>query len=114
MLSLNPRNAGSNSHFRTLRGSSGTSASASMPALIRSNCPLDESSFAGSEVRTACQQACPTQAIAFGSLDDAQSPMVAARNTRRAYAVLDDLGTEPRVRYLARVRNANPDLEPSA
>ncbi|PYR64952.1 MAG: hypothetical protein DMF88_21555 [Acidobacteria bacterium] len=75
---------------------------------------VEHRSFAGSEVRTACQQACPTQAIAFGSLGDAQSPMVAARTTRRAYAVLDDLGTEPRVRYLARVRNANPDLEPSA
>ena len=75
---------------------------------------VEHRSFAGSEVRTACQQACPTQAIAFGSLDDAQSPMVAARTTKRAYAVLDDLGTEPRVRYLARVRNANPDLEPSA
>jgi molybdopterin-containing oxidoreductase family iron-sulfur binding subunit len=49
----------------------------------------------------------------FGSLDEPQSAVVATRNSRRAYAVLDDLGTEPRVRYLARVRNANPELEPS-
>jgi molybdopterin-containing oxidoreductase family iron-sulfur binding subunit len=65
----------------------------------------------GSDVRTACQQACPTQAIVFGSLTDSGGAVSRDRSSPRAYAVLEDLGTEPRVTYLARVRNPNPDLE---
>ena len=66
----------------------------------------------GSEVRTACQQACPTNAIVFGSLTERDSEVVRRREQTRAYAALDELGTEPRVRYLARIRNRNPDLPP--
>ncbi|HET8833322.1 MAG TPA: 4Fe-4S dicluster domain-containing protein, partial [Gemmatimonadales bacterium] len=62
------------------------------------------------EVRTACQQACPTQAIVFGSLTDADDPVAALRDQPRAYSVLHELGTEPRVRYLARITNPNPKL----
>jgi molybdopterin-containing oxidoreductase family iron-sulfur binding subunit len=64
----------------------------------------------GSEVQTACQQTCPTNAIVFGSLTEPESEMMRRREQPRAYAVLRDLGTEPRVRYLARVRNTNPDV----
>jgi molybdopterin-containing oxidoreductase family iron-sulfur binding subunit len=64
----------------------------------------------GSEVRTACQQACPSNAIVFGSLTEDGSPVVRARGQPRAYSALNELGTQPRVRYLARIRNANPDL----
>jgi molybdopterin-containing oxidoreductase family iron-sulfur binding subunit len=64
----------------------------------------------GSDVRTACQQACPTNAIVFGSLTEGDSEMMRRRAEPRAYSVLHELGTEPRVRYLARVRNTNPEL----
>ncbi|HEY0251806.1 MAG TPA: 4Fe-4S dicluster domain-containing protein, partial [Kofleriaceae bacterium] len=57
-------------------------------------------------VQTACQQACPTQAITFGTLDDVKE----LRARPHAYAVLDDQGTIPRTRYLARVRNRNPEI----
>jgi molybdopterin-containing oxidoreductase family iron-sulfur binding subunit len=64
------------------------------------------------EVRTACQQACPAEAIVFGSLTDRDSAVARAHRDPRAYAVLDaDLGTRPRTRYLVRVRNPNPALE---
>jgi Fe-S-cluster-containing dehydrogenase component len=66
----------------------------------------------GSSVRTACQQACPTDAIVFGSLTEADSEVVRRREEPRAYGVLAELGTEPRVRYLAKIRNPNPALEP--
>jgi Fe-S-cluster-containing dehydrogenase component/anaerobic selenocysteine-containing dehydrogenase len=65
----------------------------------------------GDEVKTACQQACPTNAIVFGSLTEADSEMMRRRSEPRAYGVLEQLGTQPRVRYLARVRNPNPALE---
>jgi molybdopterin-containing oxidoreductase family iron-sulfur binding subunit len=64
----------------------------------------------GSEVRTACQQSCPTNAIVFGSLAERDSEMVRRREQPRAYSALADLGTEPRVRYLARIRNPNDKL----
>ena len=63
------------------------------------------------EVRTACPQACPTQAIVFGSLTDPEAAVLRDREGPRAYAALDSLGTSPRVRYLARVRNPNPELQ---
>ncbi len=64
----------------------------------------------GSEIRTACQQSCPTNAIVFGSLSEPESEMVRRREQPRAYSVLHDLGTRPRVQYLARIRNTNPDI----
>jgi molybdopterin-containing oxidoreductase family iron-sulfur binding subunit len=67
----------------------------------------------GDEVKTACQQACPTNAIVFGSLTERDSAVVRRREEPRAYGVLEELGTAPRVRYLARVRNPNPALGPT-
>ena len=55
-------------------------------------------------VVTACQQTCPTGAIVFGSLTDPSSEVVRLRDDPRCFSALDQLGTVPRVRYLARVR----------
>ena len=62
------------------------------------------------EVVTACQAACPTGAIQFGSLTDRDTPMVRWRQQDRSFAVLHDQGTQPRTMYLARIENPNPDL----
>ena len=70
-----------------------------------------EHALRGSDVRTACQQACPTNAIVFGSLSEPDSEMMRNRAQPRSYSVLHDLGTEPRVRYLARIRNRNEDID---
>jgi len=59
---------------------------------------------------TACQQACPAEAITFGNLRDSHSEVSQARGHERTYMVLDYLTTKPRVTYLARVRNPNPDM----
>lgn len=63
------------------------------------------------EVVTACQAACPTQAINFGNLSDPNARIHALRNDARSYALLGNLGTRPRTTYLARLQNPNPDLE---
>ena len=55
-------------------------------------------------VVTACQQTCPTGAIIFGSLTDPSSDVVRLRDDPRCFSALDQLGTVPRVRYLARTR----------
>jgi molybdopterin-containing oxidoreductase family iron-sulfur binding subunit len=58
--------------------------------------------------KTACQQACPAEAIAFGNLNDPNSKVSRLKTQQRNYSLLDFLGTKPRTTYLARVRNPNP------
>ena len=62
------------------------------------------------EVLTACQQACPTQAIVFGNLNDAEAEVTQLHKNSRAYSVLEDLNTRPRTKHLALVRNPNESL----
>lgn len=52
-------------------------------------------------VQTACQSACPTQAISFGDLADKTSAVAAARADSRNYALLGELNVRPRTTYLA-------------
>ncbi|MBX7112793.1 MAG: 4Fe-4S dicluster domain-containing protein [Myxococcaceae bacterium] len=61
-------------------------------------------------VQTACQQACPTQAIAFGNLNDPQARVSRLHASERRYDLLHDLNTRPRTVYLARVKNPHPGL----
>ncbi|MCB0360163.1 MAG: 4Fe-4S dicluster domain-containing protein, partial [Bdellovibrionales bacterium] len=57
------------------------------------------------EVETACQEACPTQAIHFGDLAKANSSVSILRRSPRHYGLLTELNTRPRTTYLAHVRN---------
>ncbi len=52
------------------------------------------------EVQPACAQSCPTQAIVFGDLKDPESRVAELARNRRAFRLLEDLGTEPAVIYL--------------
>ncbi|MCC6456972.1 MAG: TAT-variant-translocated molybdopterin oxidoreductase [Caldilineaceae bacterium] len=63
------------------------------------------------EVLTACQQACPTQAIVFGNINDTGSVVAQQKQSPLHYGMLEELGTQPRTTYLAAVRNPNPELE---
>ena len=62
------------------------------------------------EVKTACQQVCPTRAIVFGDLSDPQSQVARRAADDRSYTILAQLNVKPRTRYLARIRNPNPEL----
>ncbi|MFT3787479.1 MAG: TAT-variant-translocated molybdopterin oxidoreductase [Tepidisphaeraceae bacterium] len=57
------------------------------------------------DVVTACQQACPTQAIVFGDLQNKDSAVSKMHKLGRGYFVLEDLNTRPRTKYLAKLRN---------
>ncbi|HMR74813.1 MAG TPA: TAT-variant-translocated molybdopterin oxidoreductase [Polyangiaceae bacterium] len=61
-------------------------------------------------IATACQQTCPTGAIVFGDLNDSGSAVAAEQRSPRSYGLLEELNNRPRVRYLARVKNPNPEL----
>jgi MoCo/4Fe-4S cofactor protein with predicted Tat translocation signal len=60
---------------------------------------------ADGHLKTACQEACPTQAIVFGDLNDGHSRVSQMHHDPRQYAMLADLNIKPRTVYLARVRN---------
>ena len=60
------------------------------------------------DVRTACQQSCPTEAIVFGNANDRESRIskMRAENRERLFHALEELHVLPNVSYLAKIRNA--------
>jgi MoCo/4Fe-4S cofactor protein with predicted Tat translocation signal len=62
------------------------------------------------EIVTACQQACPTDALIFGDINDKSTRVAKLKAEGRNYSVLGELNTRPRTTYLAIVRNPNPAL----
>ncbi len=63
------------------------------------------------ELKTACQQVCPTNAIIFGNVTDKKSAIYAAKAEPHNYSLLEELNTLPRTTYLAKLRNPNPALK---
>ena len=59
------------------------------------------------EVQTACQQACPANAISFGDLTDRQSKVAQDKMNERNYVMLEELNVRPRTSYLAKLTHPN-------
>lgn len=62
------------------------------------------------EIKTACQEVCPTNAIVFGDLNDRDSKVSQAFATQRQYTLLEEVNAAPRVRYMAKVRNTDREM----
>jgi molybdopterin-containing oxidoreductase family iron-sulfur binding subunit len=71
----------------------------------RIDAKVEDRRIADGDVKTACQQACPSDAIVFGDLNDPQSRVAQLVKQERNYGLLADLNTRPRTTYLAVVRN---------
>ena len=63
------------------------------------------------DILTACQAACPAQAIVFGDLNDPRSQLSRWKADPRNYSLLGELNTRPRTTYLAASWNPNPEIE---
>lgn len=66
---------------------------------------------ADGDIQTACQQACPADAIVFGNINDPESRVSKLQKENRAYKLLEELNVKPRTSFLARIKNPNPELE---
>ena len=74
---------------------------------------LEDRKIRDGEVLTACQSACPTEAIVFGDINDPNSRVSQLKKSPLDYPLLAELNTRPRTTYLAVVRNPNTELEPT-
>ena len=63
------------------------------------------------DVKVACQQTCPTNAIVFGNRNDPNSEVSKALKSERTYYVLEELNVQPGIGYQVKVRNTNTELE---
>jgi molybdopterin-containing oxidoreductase family iron-sulfur binding subunit len=77
------------------------------------NAKVDDRRIRDGEILTACQAACPTNAIVFGDINDPNSEVARLKKNPLNYALLAELNTRPRTTYLAVVRNPNTELEPA-
>jgi Fe-S-cluster-containing dehydrogenase component len=82
-------------------------------SLARINAKLEDRQIRDGEVVTACQAACPTDAIVFGNINDPESRVAKEKKNPLNYGLLAELNTRPRTTYMAVVRNPNTELEPA-
>jgi Fe-S-cluster-containing dehydrogenase component/anaerobic selenocysteine-containing dehydrogenase len=66
---------------------------------------LENRPLLDNEIKTACMQACPAEAIIFGNLNDKNSKVSKLFGSPRLYHLLEELHTLPSVGYLTKIRN---------
>ncbi|MCP4868612.1 MAG: 4Fe-4S dicluster domain-containing protein [Proteobacteria bacterium] len=65
---------------------------------------------ADGRIVTACEQACPSDAIVFGDINDSTTAVSKAKSRDHEYVLLSELNIWPRTSYGAKLRNPNPEL----
>ncbi len=83
-------------------------------AKARINAEREDRIVGGDEIKTACQAACPADAIIFGDLNQETSRVSQLHAQNRSYYLLDILNTQPRTAYMASITNPNPEVAPEA
>ncbi|RYE05134.1 MAG: 4Fe-4S dicluster domain-containing protein, partial [Rickettsiaceae bacterium] len=68
---------------------------------------IDQRSVKDGDIKVACQQTCPTNAIIFGNVNDPNSEVTKALQSERTYYVLEELNVQPGIGYQVKVRNVN-------
>ncbi len=78
---------------------------------VRIGAELQNRPIRDGEIKTACQQVCPAEAITFGNILDPNSLVSRRKREPVNYGLLAELNTRPRTSYLARIRNPGPGKE---
>ena len=72
----------------------------------RNKARLEQREMHDGEVKTACQEVCPSQAITFGNINNKDSVVGKIfREEPRAYGLIEEFNAAPVVRYLTKIRN---------
>jgi molybdopterin-containing oxidoreductase family iron-sulfur binding subunit len=77
----------------------------------RYNAEKENRDIRDGEVVTACQAACPANAIVFGDTNNKGSKVSQLKQESRDYGLLAELNTKPRTTYLGKLTNPNPDIK---
>ncbi|MEZ0392752.1 MAG: TAT-variant-translocated molybdopterin oxidoreductase [Pseudobdellovibrionaceae bacterium] len=80
----------------------------------KSKAKLENRELQDGEFTTACAQACPTDAITFGDINNPESRVAKLFAEKRQYAVLEEFHTAPNVRYLSKIRNDDQETRPGS
>lgn len=75
----------------------------------RADATHDKRTLKGSDVTTACQDSCGSNAIHFGDINDKESEFYKYRNHELGYYVLEELNIHPNVTYIAKLRNIHSE-----
>jgi molybdopterin-containing oxidoreductase family iron-sulfur binding subunit len=75
----------------------------------RSEATKEKREIKGSDVKTACQEACSTNAIHFGDVNNNEEDFHKYRNHELGYYVLEEINIKPNVTYIARLRNIDSE-----
>ncbi len=78
----------------------------------KAHAKLEKRELKDGEVTTACAQACPTDAIIFGDMNDPNSRVAKWFKDPRGYALLEEFHAAPNVRYMAKIRNDDQETRP--
>ena len=66
---------------------------------------MEKRSVKDGDIKVACQQTCPANAIVFGNVNDPNSEVAKALKSERTYYVLEELNVQPGIGYQVKVRN---------
>ena len=73
--------------------------------IAKDKAKVESRSVRDGELKTACQQSCPSDAIVFGNINDKNSKVSLVSQDPRGYYVLEELNVKPSVTYLTKIRN---------
>lgn len=62
------------------------------------------------DVKTACQQSCPADALVFGDMNDPKSEISKLFKNERKYVLLEEYNVQPSVGYMTKIRNVNESI----
>ena len=74
---------------------------------------LENRPVAEGDIKTACQQSCPGDAIVFGDINNPNSEIFKITQNPRSYQLLEQLHTLPSVSYVTKIRNMDPSDKPA-